>query len=341
MEQRLSRIEEALHQTLEELSPKFHQTTVTNDRRTQIVAPLRTLLERGGKRWRALFMQLTCEIYGGSARALPLTPLVELTHAGSLIIDDIEDGARTRRGGPAAHIEFGMDLAVNAGNLAYFLPTILLETSAPISPPLTAAESLRLYRMYATTMQKLHYGQGLDILWHQRKTILPSISDYFSMSTLKSGSLAGLAMGLGATIAQAEKQLIASLTTIGERFGVSFQIIDDVTNLERGNPGKERGDDLIEGKKSLPLILHGEHSSKGELSDLLSKIQGRQIDEVQTEIDQAISLLEVSGSIQAARDHAIEFYLETRSDLASLIPPGEPSKRLLEAAAALINVRLP
>lgn len=286
-------------------------------------------------------MQLTCEIYGGNDRALPLTPLVEFTHAGSLIIDDIEDGARTRRGGPAAHIEFGMDLAVNAGNLAYFLPTSLLETSAPISPPLTAAESLRLYHMYATTMQKLHYGQGLDILWHQPKTSLPSISDYFSMSTLKSGSLAGLAMGLGATIAQAGERLTTSLTTIGERFGVSFQIIDDVTNLERGNPGKERGDDLIEGKKSLPLILHSEHSGKGELSDLLSKIQGRPIDEVQTEIDRAISLLEVSGSIQAAREHAVELYLETRSDLASLTPPGEPSKRLLEAADSLINVRLP
>ena len=85
---------------------------------------------------------------------------MELTHAGSLIIDDIEDGARTRRGGPAAHLEFGVDLAVNAGNLVYFLPTRLLEPSAPASPALDTASALRVYRMHAAAMRKLMWDNA-------------------------------------------------------------------------------------------------------------------------------------------------------------------------------------
>ena len=335
--ERLARIEAVLFEALRLREPGPHGPTLTSERGAQIVAPARRLMERGGKRWRALFMQLACEMHGGGDRALPLIPLVELTHAGSLIIDDIEDGARTRRGGPAAHVEFGVDVAVNAGNLVYFLPTRMLDRPPADVPALDAAEELRVYRMYAATMRKLHYGQGLDILWHRPGAILPSAADYMSMCTLKSGSLAGLALGLGAALGGAEAAAVSSLVAIGERFGVSFQIIDDVTNLERGNPGKDRGDDLIEGKKSLPLILHRERSGAGELWAILDGIQNRPIEQVRPQIDRAVALLQASGSLQDARRRAGDLYRETRVDLAALVPEGEPADRLLEMADALIG----
>lgn len=337
----MARIEAVLHDTLADLESGPHCTAITPERSTQIVAPVRTLLERGGKRWRALFMQLTCEMYGGGDRALPLTPLVELPHTGSLIVDDIEDGAHTRRGGSAAHLEFGVDLAVNAGNLVYFLPTRLLESSALASSVLDSTATLHIYRMYAAAMRKLHCGQGLDILWHRPGAALPGAADYLSMCTLKSGSLAGLALGLGAALAAEDKEIVTSLVTIGERFGVSFQIIDDVTNLELGNPGKERGDDLLEGKKSLPIILHSELGGSVELWRLLAEIQGRSIDTVQTEIDQAIALMDTSGSLRASRACAVDLYRKTRAELAMLSPEGEPAKRLLGTADALIDVQPP
>ncbi len=335
--ERLARIEAVLFEALRLREPGPHDPTLTSERGAQIVAPARRLMERGGKRWRALFMQLACEMHGGGDRALPLVPLVELTHAGSLIIDDIEDGARTRRGGPAAHVEFGVDVAVNAGNLVYFLPTRMLDRPSADVPALDAAEELRVYRMYAATMRKLHYGQGLDILWHRPGAILPSAADYMSMCTLKSGSLAGLALGLGAALGGAEAVAVSSLVAIGERFGVSFQIIDDVTNLERGNPGKDRGDDLIEGKKSLPLILHSERGGADELWGILDGIQNRPIERVRPQIDRAVALLQASGSLQDARRRAGDLYRETRVDLAALVPEGEPADRLLEMADALIG----
>ncbi len=339
--ERLARIEAVLFEALALLEPGAHRPALTSERGAQIVAPARRLMERGGKRWRALFMQLACEMHGGGDRALTLTPLVELTHAGSLIIDDIEDGARTRRGGPAAHVEFGVDVAVNAGNLVYFLPTRMLDPPSAGAPALDAAEELRVYRMYAATMRKLHYGQGLDILWHRPGAVLPSATDYVSMCALKSGSLAGLALGLGAALGGADAAAVSSLVTIGERFGVSFQIIDDITNLERGNPGKDRGDDLIEGKKSLPLILHRERGGADELWALLDGIQNRPIEQVRPQIDRAVALLEASGSLQDARRRATELYGRTRVELAALAPDGEPSVRLLETADALIGARAP
>lgn len=341
MDRRLARIEAVLSDALALLESGPHRPALNAERAEQIVAPARRLMERGGKRWRALFMQLACEMHGGGDRALPLTPLVELTHAGSLIIDDIEDGARTRRGGPAAHVEFGVDLAVNAGNLAYFLPTQILDPPPGSPAPLATGEALRVFRMYAATMRKLHYGQGLDILWHRPGAASPSAADYLSMCRLKSGSLAGLALGLGAALGGAGPAAVTTLVTIGERFGASFQIVDDVTNLELGNPGKDRGDDLIEGKKSLPIILHRERGGADELWAVLAGIQNRPIDQVRPQIDRATDLLRRSGSLREARRRATELYRRTRAELAALAPGGEPAQRLLQTADALIGAGAP
>jgi octaprenyl-diphosphate synthase len=142
---------------------------------------------------------------------------------------------------------------------------------------------------------------------------------------------------MGAALGGAEAAAVKLLVAIGERFGVSFQIIDDVTNLERGNPGKDRGDDLIEGKKSLPLILHRERSGSDELWGIMDGIQSRPIEQVRPQIDRAVALLQESGSLQDARRRATDLYRETRAELSALVPEGEPADRLLETADALIG----
>ena len=106
----------------------------------RISAPARDLLNRGGKRWRPLFMLLCAELYGDWRLAVPLSPMVEIAHNGSLIVDDIEDASVQRRGEQAEHIKFGMDLALNAGNLMYFLPARVIDTEGmPMPWPLHLA----------------------------------------------------------------------------------------------------------------------------------------------------------------------------------------------------------
>jgi octaprenyl-diphosphate synthase len=106
----------------------------------------------------------------------------------------------------------------------------------------------------------------------------------------------------------------------------------------RGNPGKDRGDDLIEGKKSLPIILHRERGGADELWGLLAGIQNRPIVQVRQQIDRAVALLEASGSLLDARRRATELYRRTRVELAELAPEGEPAELLLETADALIGL---
>ena len=238
-----------------------------------LIAPGRDLLSRGGKRWRPLLMTLVCETLGGGDTALPLTPLVELCHNASLIHDDIEDNSDERRGGPAVHIVYGLDAAINSGTFLYFLPLACidswaaeLESGAGFSYAAAQACRAQVYALWAGFLRKLHLGQAMDIHWHRNFDIIPPVEDYYAMCKLKTGCLARFAAELGATAAEltgiaagpanSDTDPMKKLGEAAEKLGVGFQILDDVKNLTTGLPGKKRGDDIVEGKKSLPVLLY-------------------------------------------------------------------------------------
>ena len=224
-----------------------------------LLEPALDMLFRGGKRWRPLLATLICEALGGGDAALPLVPLVELPHNASLIHDDIEDNSDERRGKPAVHLIYGLDAAINSGCFLYFLPLRCIdEWDAP--------EDLKsmLYARWGEYMRRLHLGQSIDIYWHTAVRIIPSLADYYQMCALKTGCLARFAAILGGyagfahswgTVQDRCAEAIAALGMGAEKIGVGFQILDDVKNLTEGNPGKKRGDDIVEGKKSLPILL--------------------------------------------------------------------------------------
>jgi octaprenyl-diphosphate synthase len=199
-------------------------------------------------------MTLICEALGGGDAALPLVPLVELPHNASLIHDDIEDNSDERRGGPAAHLIYGTDTAINGGCFLYFLPLMCIdEWRAPVEL------KERVYSAWGEHMRRLHLGQAMDIAWHRDFASRPSPEDYVLMCRLKTGALARLAAVLGVYAGQPEgdaRVLAATMGDAAEKLGVGFQILDDVKNLTSGIPGKKRGDDIVEGKKSLPVLLY-------------------------------------------------------------------------------------
>jgi geranylgeranyl pyrophosphate synthase len=296
----------------------------------KINAPGWALLSRGGKRWRPLVMALSHELHGGSLPAInDLTTLVELPHNGSLIIDDIEDKAEERRGGPAIHLIHGVDMAVNTGNFLYFEPTYLIECSG-----LTEAVQYQVMKYYLRVMRRLHFGQGLDIVWHNDHAYLPARSEYLQMCRFKTGALSRLAAELGAATAGAPAPAIEAVGSLWEDIGVGFQILDDVKNLVTGNPGKMRGDDIVEGKKSLPVLVHGERADdRGRsLLDLFgavteAKAAGRP---VQPLIEQAIGLMEASGALDAAYREGEALLEGARNRLTSQWPDG-PGRRGMES----------
>jgi geranylgeranyl pyrophosphate synthase len=283
--------------------------------------PIWALLERGGKRWRPLVMVLSYELFEPAPdHFYPLTALVELPHNGSLIVDDIEDGAEERRGGPAVHLIHGMDMAINSGNHLYFLPTYLFDNWVGPQNRL-----LNMMKDFNQVMRRLHFGQGMDIQWHNQHNFLPGVQDYLQMCRFKTGALARLGALLGARAAGADDEKATALGQIWETAGVGFQILDDVKNLTTGNPGKMRGDDFIEGKKSLPVILHGEMSAdRGQgLLGTMAAILEAPNNKKQDYIENAIGMVTQSGALQAASDRGEQLLEDAKNLLVSAIPASE------------------
>ena len=125
-----------------------------------LLQPLREFLAQPGKQLRASLVELGFALAGGGAGACPpeLPLLVEALHAGSLIVDDIEDGSLTRRGAPSLHARHGVPVALNTGNWLYFWAQALLAHSA-----LDDAQRLLAHERIAARLLACHEGQGLDL----------------------------------------------------------------------------------------------------------------------------------------------------------------------------------
>jgi len=293
------------------------------DDRRAITAPARELIGRGGKRWRPLLQVLTARVFGPGDLALSLSPLPEIVHNGTLIADDIEDGADTRRGGPAIHVIFGVDTAVNGGNLLYFLPTALLDER--VADPALRAQ---LYGAYAAQLRRVHLGQALDIAWHRDHGRIPDRDEYLLMCALKTGALSGLAARIGALSENAPEEAADALVRAFEDAGVAFQILDDVRNLRTGNPGKERGDDIVEGKKSLPVILAcgREPGLINLLPRLFRKAQAGGPKD--TAVEEAIAAISGTGALEAAETEAAAL-LAAAENAAEKACPESPGREAL------------
>ncbi len=285
-----------------------------------LVSPCKTLVELGGKRWRPLLLVLCAQMTQQSksvptnlSTAYNLTPLVEFAHTASLIHDDIEDCADTRRGKPAAHITYGLDVALNAASWLYFEAAVSIQNAG-----LTQEQQNLFYSQFLQELRRLHLGQAMDILWHRNNEIIPSIDEYTAMVKNKTGTLSRLAVktGLlagGATLEEAEKGGI-----IAEDIGVGFQIIDDVINLTTGNPGKKRGDDIVEGKKSLPVLyyLRDNESKKDELVSLFRQARAEGINS--PAVEKAIELISQTNAIEEAKQTGTQLIIDKSHELAQL-----------------------
>lgn len=284
----------------------------------KLIEPNRALVSLGGKRWRPLLMMLCYKMSKeesaskGTSPALSeeetysITPLVEFVHTASLIHDDIEDNADLRRGKPAAHITYGLDTALNAGSWLYFeAPVCINQLNAPDNL------KLELYKTYTNELRRLHLGQAMDIFWHRNPDIFPPEEEYLAMVKCKTGTLASLAAKLGCiagglSAAEAEK-----FGSIAADIGIGFQIIDDVINLTTGNPGKKRGDDIVEGKKSLPVLIHSSlcPADKAKIAEYMKTAGKDGIDS--PAVEECISLLKESGCIEKAAERGRKLIQES------------------------------
>jgi octaprenyl-diphosphate synthase len=305
--------------------------SITDESLRVLLAPVKDILSRGGKRWRPLLMTLVCEILGGKDASIPLAPLVEFSHNAALIHDDIEDESEERRGKPAIHKIYGIDTAINSGSFLYFLALSCIEVYKGDNKAV-------IYKLWAECMRGLHLGQGIDISWHRKISFIPSMDEYFVMCGLKTGMLARMAAEIGAYSAGASDDAVRKAGDAAEKLGIGFQILDDVRNLTTGIPGKRRGDDMVEGKKSLPVILFltrfPEKREQVYYCFHTAKINGT----AAPEVDELIQTLISTGVMKESEDMAHGLLNDAREMFASLDVSGsQGNAKSRELLNSLIN----
>lgn len=214
-----------------------------------LLGPAREFLSRPGKAFRARLVRAGWELAGGQGAPSPLLPLlVELLHAGSLIVDDIEDGSTQRRGAPSLHQLYGVPVALNTGNWLYFAPMALIPRLE-----LPAADELAITRRVVTTLLRCHQGQALDLSVRVGDLAQDELPGVVAASTrLKTGVLMELSAVLGALAAGAPEPRVEALGRFGMELGVGLQMLDDLGNLESDREGPKQHEDLRLGRPTWP-----------------------------------------------------------------------------------------
>ena len=210
-----------------------------------LYAPLRAFLARPGKEVRARVSRLAYRLSGGQGEPPPALPsIVECLHAGSLIVDDIEDASLCRRGEPCLHRQVGVPLALNAGNALYFMPSLLIEEAG-----LSAEQQLLVHRLVGRCLLRCHEGQALDLTVRLQE-LRPGEAQLVArgISERKTGALVGLAAALGAVAAGASAQDIDALHAFGVELGVGLQMLDDVSGVINPSRADKGIEDLREGR---------------------------------------------------------------------------------------------
>lgn len=216
--------------------------------------PVYDFKRRQGKRIRGSMVQIGYEMAGGSGRVSEtIAESIECLHAGSLVIDDVQDDSRCRRGQPTLHQTIGVPLAINAGNWMYFRALELLTTAS-----LPSNQRSRLVEAMVTAGRRCHEGQAIDL--HARVDRLPAAhwhDTVEAISTLKTGVLVELAVTMGCVAAGASNVLQSAMTTFGCQIGIALQMRNDLEELSsiangHSDAGCVRDDDLRHARVTWP-----------------------------------------------------------------------------------------
>jgi geranylgeranyl pyrophosphate synthase len=210
-----------------------------------LLGPAGEFLRRPGKGLRGRLVEAGWSLAGGGPDGPPaeLPALVELLHAGSLIIDDIQDGSHERRGAPALHHTVGTAVALNTGNWMVLLPIHLLG-----QVDLPAASARAAYDRVAATLVGCHQGQALDLL-PVAELQQGEVAQVVAMSTLlRTASLTELAAVLGGLAAGGGEAVVSSLGELGRELGRALQMLDDLGGLVASERRAKGFEDLRHGR---------------------------------------------------------------------------------------------
>lgn len=274
-----------------------------------LYADAREFLARPGKAFRARLIQACCDLASGDGRPVPAAALeaIELLHGGSLIVDDIQDDALTRRGAPALHRTIGTPRALNTGNWLYFVALARLD-ALQLAPELASG----LTRAAHLCLMRCHEGQALDLALRVdelRRSELPQLAHF--ISARKTGALTGFAARLGGSVSHdplgSSQRAMGCLTSFGNKVGVALQMLDDLGSFVSAKRHDKAREDLLGRRASWVWAWAGQTLDEHTFRQLIKQLtRGGELDALRERLADAVEPLGRSRVREALESAARE-----------------------------------
>ena len=280
----------------------------------------------GGKRLRPALLLLCNRLFGPSTEcARTLAAVVEMIHTATLVHDDVIDIAKSRRGRPSSNIVWGNHISVLAGDWLYMQAFQLAMRQ----------QNLHLLDILISLTQMMVEGELLQLERLHRIDITEA--DYMELVDRKTAALFSACARLGAAAANAVETAEANLSEFAWNLGMAFQLVDDILDFTSTEKilGKPAGNDLREGKVTLPLIYALENASADERQKVEAVISDGNYEQVP--LMQIVHILDRHGAIARAYERARSFTDKSRSVLADF--PASSSQRALYSILDLVTER--
>lgn len=276
------------------------------------------LIVNGGKRLRPYMVIRSCQILKGKvSNAMPAASAVEMVHNFTLVHDDIMDNDEMRHGVPTVHKKFGMPIAILAGDVL-FSKAFQVITDSKLSTNATTQLVSRLAKACVDVCE----GQLLDVKMAEERKI-PSQAEYITMIGKKTAALFDVSCAMGAICATNKIKDISNMSSFGRNLGIAFQITDDLIGV-MGDPKitkKPVGNDLREGKKSLPILM-AIKLAKGNNKKIILKAFGNSKISKKN-LDRAVDVIRSLGIEENVRKQALKYAERAEKSLGTYSGPAK------------------
>jgi len=215
------------------------------------------IIHSGGKRLRPALVLFTANALGYQGRQHhELAAIVEFIHTSTLLHDDVVDESDLRRGNKTANALFGNAASVLVGDFLYSRSFQMM----------VSIDSMRVMQVLADATNVIAEGEVLQLLNCHDADV--TVDGYLQVIRCKTAKLFEAAARLGAILADASPEIEQAMADFGMHIGTAFQIIDDVLDYsaDESETGKHLGDDLAEGKPTLPLIHVMQHGTEEQVA---------------------------------------------------------------------------
>ena len=249
------------------------------------------IIAAGGKRLRPALLLLACGALGyRESQRFSLAAVVEFIHTATLLHDDVVDESVLRRGNPTANETFGNPASVLVGDFLYSRAFQMM----------VSIDRMRVLDVLAEATNIIAEGEVLQLMnMHDPDT---DIEAYLRVIRYKTAKLFEASARLGAVLANAPATVEQASADYGRHLGTAFQLVDDLLDYEGSTDalGKNVGDDLREGKPTMPLLIAMERASADERQLIRHAIEHGE----QERLDEIIAIVRRTGALEATREAA-------------------------------------